>query len=183
MSTPKTDKRVENLRKANEESHRVIVESLREALYRLLVTKDIRDIRVVDLIRLAGVSRGAFYKSYYLVTDVLEEDIRTITEDVGAAMGADIALNWRVILRTVYRHRGKIPLLLKAGMGMEMLDQINRSIEAVDDEEQALRVMAWNGIVFNCIRYWAARGFADDPDELADRMAAITTPLFDEEPQ
>lgn len=75
MSTPKTDKRVENLRKANEESHRVIVESLREALYRLLVTKDIRDIRVVDLIRLAGVSRGAFYKSYYLVTDVLEEDI------------------------------------------------------------------------------------------------------------
>jgi hypothetical protein len=129
------------------------------------------------------VSRGAFYKSYYLVTDVLEEDIRTITEDVGAAMGADIALNWRVILRTVYRHRGKIPLLLKAGMGMEMLDQINRSIEAVDDEEQALRIMAWNGIVFNCIRYWAARGFADDPDELADRMAAITTPLFDEEPQ
>ena len=81
------------------------------------------------------------------------------------------------------RHRGKIPLLLKAGMGMEMLDQIDRSIEAVDDEEQALRVMAWNGIVFNCIRYWAARGFADVPDELADRMAAITTPLFDEEPQ
>lgn len=65
----------------------MIVESLREALYRLLETKDIRDIKVVDLIRLAGVSRGAFYKNYYLVTDVLEDDIRAITEDVGAAMG------------------------------------------------------------------------------------------------
>lgn len=176
---PKTDKRMENLRKANEESHRVIVESLREALYRLLETKDIRDIKVVDLIRLAGVSRGAFYKSYYLVTDVLENDIRTITEDVSAAMGTDIALNWHVILRTVYHHREKIPLLLKAGMGMEMLGQINRGIDTIHGEEQALRVMAWNGIIFNCIQYWAARGFADDPDELADSMAAITMPLFD----
>ncbi len=181
MSTPNKEKRLENLRKANEESHRVIVESLREALYRLLVTKDIRDIKVVDLIRSAGVSRGAFYKSYYLVTDVLADDIRAITEDVSAAMGTDIALNWHVILRTVYLHRDKIPLLLKAGMGMEMLDQINRSIEAVDGEEQALRIMAWNGIIFNCIQHWAAHGFADNPDELANRMAAITTPLFEEE--
>ncbi|MBR3159856.1 MAG: hypothetical protein IKF14_12260 [Atopobiaceae bacterium] len=180
MSTPNTDKRIENLRKANDESHRVIVESLREALYRLLETRDIRDIKVVDLIRLAGVSRGAFYKNYYLVTDVLADDIRAITEDVSAAMGTDIALNWHVILRTVHHHRDKIPLLLKAGMGMEMLGQINRSIDTMRDEEQALRVMAWNGIIFNCIQYWAARDFVDDPDELAESMAAITMPLFDE---
>ncbi len=179
MSTPKTDKRVENLRKANEESHRVIVESLREALYRLLETRDIRDIKVVDLIRLAGVSRGAFYKNYYSVTDVLEDDIRAITEDVSAAMGADISLNWHVILRTVYHHREKIPLLLKAGMGMEMLGQINRSIDDTCDEGHALRVMAWNGIIFNCIQYWAARDFADDPDELAESMATITMTLFE----
>ena len=41
-------------------------------------------------------------------------------------MGEDVSANWRIILQTVYAHREKIPLLLKAGMGMEMLRQINR---------------------------------------------------------
>lgn len=36
-------------------------------------------------------------------------------------MGEDVGANWRIILQTVYAHREMIPLLLKAGMGMEML--------------------------------------------------------------
>ena len=63
--------KLENLRKANEESHRLIVDSLQEALYKLLETKDISEIKVIDLCHAAGVSRSAFYKHFYLITDVL----------------------------------------------------------------------------------------------------------------
>ena len=172
------EKRIENLQRSNEESHRLIVESLRQALYTMLKTRDIDSIKVVDLVKTAGVSRGGFYRNFYLVTDVLEDDIRVVADDVRQVSGTDVGANWQIILNTVYHHREKIPLLLKAGMGMEILKQINRSAEYVS-EEYKLRLTAWNGVIFNCILWWAERDFADNPDELAHRLTAITRPLLD----
>ena len=65
---------------------------------------------------------------------MLKDDIRVIADDVRRVSGADVSANWQIILNTVYRHREKIPLLLKAGMGMEILRQINRSIDGVNEE-------------------------------------------------
>ena len=170
--------KLENLRKANEESHRVIVESLREALYQLLETKDISEIKVIDLCHAAGVSRGAFYKHFYLVTDVLKDDIQTVADDVRGTIGPDISVNWNIILHAVYQHKEKIPLLLKAGMGMEILDQINRSIDSVPDQYK-LRIAAWNGIIFNAVGIWAVAGFKRPIDQLATELTQITMHLYD----
>ncbi len=175
---PNREKRIENLQRSNEESHRLIVESLRQALYTMLKTRDIDSIKVVDLTKAAGVSRGGFYRNFYLVTDVLKDDIRVIADDVRQASGMDIGVNWHIILNTVYQHREKIPLLLKAGMGMEILRQINRSIDGMS-EEFKLRLIAWNGVIFNCILWWAERDFADDPEDLIERLTEITKPLLD----
>ena len=131
---PSKEKRIENLQRSNEESHRLIVESLREALYAMLKTQEIDSIKVVDLVKAAGVSRGGFYRNFYLVTDVLKDDIRIIAEDVRRVSGTDVGANWQVILNTVYQHKEKIPLLLKAGMGMDILREINRSTDAVSEE-------------------------------------------------
>ncbi len=174
---PDKEERIRNLRKANEESHQVIVDSLRTALYELLKTREIGEIKVVDLIRKAGVSRGAFYKNYYLITDVLKDDIRSVTDDVGNAIGGNISVNWEVILRAAYQHRNKIPMLLKAGMGMEILEQMNAAI-AEEEERFRLRIMTWNGIIFNCILWWAQEGFQTSLEELAIRMTEITDGLY-----
>lgn len=158
----------------------MIVESLREALYRQLETKEIGEIKVVDLTKEAGVSRGAFYKHFYLVTDILKDDIRMIADDVRGAIGSDIKLNWMIILQTIYTHKNKIPLLLKAGMGLEILNQINRSIDAVD-EPYKLRIMAWNGVIINSIVYWAGRNFDLSPEELAAQLTEITSGLYNDD--
>lgn len=170
--------KLENLRKANEESHRLIVESLQEALYKLLETKDISEIKVIDLCHAAGVSRGVFYKHYYLITDVLKDDIQTIASDVREVSGLDIRFNWEIILETVYQHKKKIPLLLKAGMGMEILNEINRSIDTVS-EPYKLRMAAWNGIIFNAVGIWAVEGFKQSPEQVAAELTQITMHMFD----
>ena len=177
LSVTNREKRIENLQRSNEESHRLIVESLRQALYTMLKTQDIDSIKVVDLVKAAGVSRGGFYRNFYLVTDVLKDDIRVIADDVRRVSGTDVSANWQIILKTVYQHREKIPLLLKAGMGMEILRQINRSIDGVN-EEYRLRLIAWNGVIFNCILWWAERNFADDPESLSRQITEITEPLL-----
>ncbi len=174
---PNREKRIENLQRSNEESHRLIVESLRQALYTMLKTQEIDSIKVVDLVKAAGVSRGGFYRNFYLVTDVLKDDIRAVADDVRRVSGTDVGTNWQIILNTVYQHREKIPLLLKAGMGMEILRQINRSADYVN-EEFKLRLMAWNGVIFNCVLWWADRDFADAPEELAERLTENTRPLL-----
>lgn len=177
LSVTNREKRIENLQRSNEESHRLIVDSLRQALYTMLKTRDIDSIKVVDLVKAAGVSRGGFYRNFYLVTDVLKDDICDIADDVRRVSSADVSANWQIILNTVYQHREKIPLLLKAGMGMEILRQINRSIDGVN-EEYRLRLIAWNGVIFNCILWWAERNFADDPEALSRQLTEITEPLL-----
>lgn len=174
---PNREKRIENLQRANEESHRLIVDCLRHALYKLLEEKDIGQIKVIDLTKAAGVSRGGFYRNFYLVTDVLLDDIQTVADDIRKALGSDAGLNWRIILRTVYKHRKKIPLLIKAGLGMEILNKINQTIDAVNDDFK-LRIMAWNGVIFNCIIYWAENDFSQDPDQLADHLTEITKSIL-----
>ena len=90
---PSKEERIQNLKLANAQSHRVIVDSLREAMYELIETRDVSEIKVVDLIRKAGVSRGGFYKNFYLVTDVLKDDIKEVSDDVKKAIGPYIENN------------------------------------------------------------------------------------------
>ena len=93
MSVTNREKRIKNLQRSNEESHRLIVESLRQALYTMLKTQDIDSIKVIDLVKAAGVSRGGFYRNFYLVTDVLKDDICDIADDVRRVSGADVSAN------------------------------------------------------------------------------------------
>ena len=176
---PSKEERIQNLQKANEQSHKVIVDSLREALYELLEMKDIDEIKVVDLIKRAGVSRGGFYKNFYLVTDVLKDDIKEVVDDVDAATGSDIGLNWQIILETVYHHKKKIPLLIKAGMGMQILEQMNSGIESAD-ESIRMRIVMWKGIIFNAILYWNKEGYKTPVKKYARQMTEITQRLANE---
>lgn len=171
--------RIQNLQKANEESHKVIVDSLRDAMYELLEIRDVSEIKVVDLIRKAGVSRGGFYKNYYLVTDVLKDDIKEVSEAVDAATGGNNGLNWQIILKTVYCHRKKIPLIIKAGMGMQILEQMNSGIKS-NDENYRMRIVVWNGIIFNAILNWNNEGYKTPVMEYAMKMTEITQGLYNE---
>lgn len=160
------------------------MDSLREAMYELIETRDVSEIKVVDLIRKAGVSRGGFYKNFYLVTDVLKDDIKEVSDDVKKAIGSYIEINvvsnWEIILTAVYSYRERIPLLIKAGLGMQILEQMNAGIES-EDEPARLRIIAWNGIIFNCILHWNNEGYKTPIKELAMRMTGITQVLQNEE--
>ena len=174
---PTKEQRIENLRRSNEASHQTVEESLREAMYKLLTKKDVADIRVTDLVNAAGVSRGVFYKHYYLVTDVLKADVETAAEEVALSISKSLDVNWLNILKKVYEYKNRIPLLIKAGLGMEILYQINQVTDRLYDVEKTL-LCTWNGIIFNTIVRWSEREFEDSPEALAEQMTKATKPLF-----
>ena len=174
---PTREERISNLKKANDESHRNVVISLKEALYGLLKKKDIKDITVTELIKAAGVSRGVFYKYYYLVSDVLLEDIRELSQMVNANIGNDLHQNWLIIFRTSYDNRETISLLLKANMGMELLKQLNQFADEHKGYEDIMRM--WYGIIFNAIVTWSERDFKETPEAYAAIYTKMTSPIFD----
>ena len=63
---------------------------------------------------------------------------------------------------------------------MEILDQINRSIDAVLAQFK-LRIAAWNGIIFNVVGIWAVTGYKRPIDQLAAELTEITSHLYDSE--
>jgi len=63
-------------------------------------------------------------------------------------------------------------------MGMEILNNINRSLDNVS-EEYKLKTLAWNGIIFNAVLYWANRGFEDSIDVFAAQLTELTQALYD----
>ena len=173
---PTREERISNLKKANDESHRNVVISLKEALYGLLKKKDIKDITVTELIKAAGVSRGVFYKYYYSVSDVFLEDIRALSQLVNTNIGNDLYQNWLMIFQTSYDNREKISLLLRANMGMELLKQFNQFADEHRGYEDIMRM--WYGIIFNAIVTWAARDFKETPEEYAAIYTKMSSPIF-----
>ena len=61
---------------------------------------------------------------------------------------------------------------------MEILNQINRSLDSIS-EEYKLKTLAWNGIIFNAILYWANRGFENPIDVFAAQLTELTQALYD----
>ena len=115
---------------------------------------------------------------------MLKDDIKEVSDDVKKAIGPyienNVVSNWEIILTAVYSYRERIPLLIKAGMGMQILEQMNAGIESKDEQAQ-LRIIAWNGIIFNCILHWNNEGYKTPIKELAMRMTGITQVLQNEE--
>ena len=64
-------------------------------------------------------------------------------------------------------------------MGMQILEQMNTGIESMD-EQSRLRIIVWNGIIFNCILFWNKEGYKMSIQELAMKMTDITQALQNE---
>lgn len=164
-----------NLQKANAESHKIVEESLKVALFDLLRTKDIRDITVTELVKKAGVSRAVFYKHYYLVTDVLKKTVKDASYFLRDSLTGSLYDRWLHILNYTYEKREELLLIIKADMALDIIRSFNNLMREEQEEE---RYLAWNGIIFNEILYWAKQGFKKSPESLAKTLTELTLPLF-----
>ena len=128
----------------------------------------------VSLLSIYFIKRSTFdakfERFFILVYDTRKKAIGPYIEN-------NVVSNWEIILSAVYSYRKRIPLLIKAGMGMQILEQMNAGIEA-KDQEARLRMIVWNGIIFNCILYWNHEGYKTSIKELTLKMAEITRSLY-----
>lgn len=79
-------RRAEILRMSNEESNRITRECMQSAFIRLLETKDYKKITITEIVKVAGVSRNAFYRNYSTKEALLEDTISNAKESISLAI-------------------------------------------------------------------------------------------------
>lgn len=143
--------------------------ALREALLTITVQKNIREISVSELCAKARINRTTFYKYYSVPTDVLQEYVFEICEDISGQILkesedmytkllyiCDMYYNDRNIIRLYFQQTNNITPWIQRLMGQNILDLTINSAEC----------FVYGG-VSAILMQWILGNYVQPPDEIA----------------
>ena len=147
-----------------------VVQSIIDALLILLKTQMLEEIRIVDLVQLAEVSRNSFYRNFTDKDDVLRRYISDVTDKWYQKAGMDF-FSYRKdyqffipLLYFLYEYRDLTSILIRNGK-LHLLKE--------EFDHRALTFAYLSGGVFNVYRRWAETGHVETPEEIAEHLAKI----------
>ena len=146
---------------SNEESRRVTREAVQGALFRMLQSMPLNEIKIVDLVRIAGVSRSAFYRNYSSAEAVLLDAMDAPIQQIQDAASSNSIENWRMIIRTVRNYAMQLKVLSDSGLFHVLLDRMN-----VGCDPDNYHIAMWNGLIFSVIHRWVQNGLRESDDEI-----------------
>jgi AcrR family transcriptional regulator len=161
-----TDSQLAALRKNNIESNAITRESIHEALFQLMETRNYEDIRITDIINKAGVSRSAFYRNFKSMDDILKDYMGDFNELVFHAFSRDVRENWHNYLIAVKKNRSKLEMLIKAGREYLLLDKLNELVDYSSGRDFARAIP--HGYIYNVTIYWVKCGLPGEIEEVTD---------------
>ena len=163
-------------RLSNKDAKKLSQECIETALMSLMEHKSFEEITISELVKLAGVSRAAFYRNYETKQDVLLRSCRDAIEDVSASIDAvsfedDPRGFWKGLLTVSASYADSLMLIVKAGFGQFILDAITDQILSQEDdrsEEDRYDMIFWCGAVYNLLVRWISGGRKESIEEMTD---------------
>ena len=148
------------LRMSNEEAQKLSRECLQTALFKLMGQKKFDDIFISEIVKLAGVSRNAFYRNYKTKEALLEGLSETITARLKEALPksghADAAAYTR-FFQMVSNNADLFQILLSARASLA--DRLMRG-------DKSYREIAWEGALSQITIRWFETGMQERPSEM-----------------
>lgn len=157
------------------ESNKLTKECLQAALVYLMGEKPFEKITITEIVRISGVSRQSFYRSYTSKEDVLSDMQKLIADEIeGVLRRLHKQENgfrfYREILQYIKDHEETIRLLDKAFMnqkkGYILVPAIHEMFEITDKEEH-YQLMAYEGGINSILLDWFQNGMKEDIDFMA----------------
>lgn len=161
---------------SNESAKKITCDAIETAFINLLEDNEFEKITISDLVKRAGVSRTAFYRNYDSKEVVLNNLLHGVFDEVSDSLNRDAFYRtpevfWRRLLLIVRKHLHPFQLLLKAGLGNTILEEITLNTINVSHAETVgdyYNEVFWSGAVYNVLIHWV-RGGAEIPvDEMVD---------------
>ena len=157
-----------------------VVQSIIDALLILLKTQMLGEIRIVDLVQLAEVSRNSFYRNFTDKDDVLRRYISDVTDKWYQKAGMDF-FSYRKdyqffipLLYFLYEYRDLTSILIRNGKLHLLKEEFDhRALTLLNGAEDPWYFAYLSGGVFNVYRRWAETGHVETPEEIAEHLAKI----------
>lgn len=157
-----------------------VMQSIIDALLVLLKSQLLEEIRIVDLVQLAEVSRNSFYRNFSDKDDVLRHYISDVTDKWYESTNTDSLLHrkdpqfFAPLFNHMYKYRDAATILIRNGK-MHLLEEEfdRRAIALLDGTEDPWYIAYLSGGIFKVYRRWAENGYRETPEEIADHLSKI----------
>ncbi len=153
------------------EAHEVVLESITEALLRLMMQKPLNKINVSELCEKAGVSRISFYRNYRSMDEILVRHLTHCTNEWWQRMlqkSSDQFFRefWPGLLEEYRKNENLILLLYQNNASYILKNHIFFccSPAAATDETEAYLRAALAGTIYGIVDEWIRRGMGDLPE-------------------
>ncbi len=167
------------------ENQRTVItkKMLKEGLLRLLKTKPLDKINIVELCSESGINRTTFYRHYTLPKDILKEIQTEFIEEMQESMHKPMTENdLEDFLIYLKKHSDIVTLFIRYNSDKEWTDMFRTLYQSIcsssiihffDEESQQLFYTFLAGGTYFLLRQWLIDGMDKTPKEVADIVANI----------
>ena len=150
----------------HDEEHRVVIESITEAMFQLLEKKKLSEITITDLVTRAGVARTTYYRNFQTKEEVIERFIDMIFEQFEAEYPIEnirqryTEAHIQNIFRYVVRYHHRLELIHKSELSAVFLNRLNSFLLGIAEKDatltpqEKLHVYFLAGAEYNFIFNW-----------------------------
>lgn len=175
-------KKIELLKKYNDDANRITQESIETALLLLMEEKDFSTISITEITSRAGVSRTAYYRNYSSKEDVLRNVFNrvedSIMEKIQIFLRNDAFDGYLELFHAFAQESKSLRIIYKAGLAWEYLMEMNRRFTVnMSDQNiaQYYKKYYLMGALSNVVFMWISGGMKETPEEMAKICKAISS--------
>lgn len=158
-----------------------VIPQIIESTLDLLKKKQLEEIHVVEIVKLAGVSRNSFYRNFNSKEDVLRRYVTFVTDEWLADLHAktrslDPKRRFLLpLLEKMYNNRDFVAILTSNRKLHLLEDELGRRISAYyEDIKSPWECAFLTGGVFKVCRYWAETGYRETPERILQQLSTIS---------
>ncbi len=154
-------------------------ERIEKAFIELLQTRDLKDITVSDLIKMAELNRSTFYANYIDIFDLADKTRETLENDFGKLFAEYDYFNERTGALKMFRHIKENQIFYKTYFKLcydekhliSIYDSERAKTEHIDTNIKYHIEFFRNGLNA-IIKLWLAEGCKESPEEMAEVLKA-----------
>jgi AcrR family transcriptional regulator len=163
----------------NNKRRRQSREKIEKAFIELLQTRDLKDITVSDLIKMAELNRSTFYANYIDIFDLADKTRETLENDFGKLFAEYDYFNERTGALKMFRHIKENQIFYKTYFKLcydekhliSIYDSERAKTEHIDTNIKYHIEFFRNGLNA-IIKLWLAEGCKESPEEMAEVLKA-----------
>ncbi len=172
------------LRLSNQESNHLTRECLETALIRLLADKELEKISITELVRLAGVSRTAFYSNYSSKEDILASWMSQVGDELidliwPYVLKDDLSGMFRQLFQKIKEDHHQVEILVKAGLPHRLSAALEATILKKDpprDRKKQYAITGYCGMLNNILMEWYRGAMKETAEEMSEICCALFLP-------